>query len=349
MAHQAKIRMVAKDPAEKLARRRNVLQLAQALGSVSAACRRSGMDRTSFYDWKRRVQTHGLEGLKNLPPAHKTHPMTTPVEVVERILALSAVNPAWGCVRAAHQLELEGVRVSSPTVQGILIKHGLGTKYERLLKLEEHMATEPIQLTPEQIRLIEKANPAFRERHVESSRPGELLAQDTFYVGDFKGLGKVYMQAVVDTFGSHGFATLHTSERPETAALILHNEILLFYAERKIAVGAVLTDNGREFCGTDAHPFKLYLALNDVERRRTRVRRPQANGFVERFHRTVLGEFFRTSLSDTVLDTLDDLQAKLDAWLHHYNQERSHRGYRNMGRRPIEAFGQASATVEHDG
>jgi transposase len=221
MAHQAKSRIVAKDPAEKLARQRmSVLQLAQALGSVSAACRRMGMDRTSFYEWKRRFQTHGLDGLKDLPPVHKTHPMTTPPEVAERVLALSEANPAWGCVRLSDHLQLEGVSLSSPTVQSILIRHGVGTRYERLLRLEERMASEPIELTAEQIRLIEKANPAFRERHVESSRPGELLAQDTFYVGSFKGLGKLYMQAVVDTYGSFGFATLHTSKRPETAALI---------------------------------------------------------------------------------------------------------------------------------
>ena len=350
MAHQAKVRIVAKDPAEKLARQRmSVLQLAQALGSVSAACRRSGMDRTSFYDWKRRFQTHGLEGLKDLPPVHKTHPMTTPPEVVERVLALSEANPAWGCVRLSDQLQLEGTPLSSPTVQNLLIKHGVGTKYERLLRLEERMASEPIELTAEQIRLIEKANPAFRERHVESSRPGELLAQDTFYVGNLKGLGKLYMQAVVDTFGSYGFATLHTSKRPETAALLLHNEVLPFYAERNIPVGAVLTDNGREFCGTAAHPFELYLALNDIEHRTTRVRRPQTNGFVERFHRTVLDEFFRTSLRDAVFDRLDDLQARLDAWLVHYNCERPHRGYRNMGRRPVETVNQASPTARHDG
>jgi len=326
-----------------------VLQLAQALGSVSAACRRAGMDRTSFYEWKRRFQTQGLEGLKDLPPVHKTHPMTTRPEVVERVLALSAENPAWGCVRLADQLQLEGVSLSSPTVQTILIKHGVGTKYERLLKLEERMATEPIQLTAEQVRLIEKANPCYRERHVESSRPGELIGQDTFYVGTFKGLGKLYMQAAVDTFGSYAFATLHTSKRPETAALLLHNEVLPFYADRKIKVDAVLTDNGREFCGTDHHPFELYLTLNDIEHRKTRVRRPQTNGFVERFNRTILDEFFRTSLRDAVFDRLDDLQARLDAWLVHYNHERPHRGYRNMGRRPIETINQASATVGHEG
>jgi transposase-like protein len=102
MMAQPKIRVVTKDPGEKLARQRlAVLQLAQALGSVSAACRRAGMDRTSFYEWKRRFQTHGLEGLKDRPPVHKSHPMTTPPGVVERVLALSAENPAWGCMRLA--------------------------------------------------------------------------------------------------------------------------------------------------------------------------------------------------------------------------------------------------------
>lgn len=131
-------------------------------------------------------------------------------------------------MRIADQLQLEGTSLSSPVVQSILIKHGVGTKYERLLKLEERMAVEPIQLATEQVRLIEKANPAFRERHVEGSRPGELLAQDTFYVGSFKGLGNVCMQAAVDPHGSFGFATLHTSKRPQTAALILHSEVLPF-------------------------------------------------------------------------------------------------------------------------
>ena len=228
-------------------------------------------------------------------------------------------------------------------MQSILIKHGVGTKYERLLRLEERMASEPIELTAEQIRLIEKANPAFRERHVESSRPGELLAQDTFYVGNFKGLGKLYMQAVVDTFGSFGFATLHTSKRPETAALILHNEVLPFYAEREIKVGAVLTDNGQGVLWHRRPPFR---ALPGAQRHRApqdqgaHGRRP--NGFVERFQRTVLDEFFRTSLREAVFDRLDDLQARLDAWLVHYNHERPHRGYRNMGRRPIETINQAS-------
>ena len=332
-------RLTAKDPATKVAHKRlSVLQLAEALGNVSEACRRGGLDRTSFYEWRRRFQTYGLEGLKDLPPIHKTHPQTTPPEVVERLLALALERPSRGCNWISDMLKLEGTYVSAPTVQSILNKHGLGSRYERLLRLEERAAETAIALTAEQIEQIERANPCFRERHVESSRPGELLSQDTFHVGTFKGVGKVYLQVVVDTYGSYGFAFVHTSKRPECAVAVLHNDVLPFYAAEGLSVGAVLTDNGREYCGTEVHPYELYLSLCAIEHRRTRVGRPQTNGFVERFNRTILDEFLRTALRTTIYTSTDALQADLDVWLHDYNHERPHRGYRNMGRRPIDTI-----------
>jgi len=322
---------------KKLATHRlSVLKLAEILGNISAACRQRGMPRSQFYEFKRRFQTHGLEGLQDLPPIHKTHPQTTPHEVVVQLLALSAEHPMWGCTRLSHQLKLQGRYVSSPIVQKILIKHGLGSRYARLLKLEERALREKLPLTPEQVRGIEKANPCFRERHVESHRPGELLAQDTFYVGTLKGVGKVYLQAVVDTYGSYAFAYLHTAKLPEHAAAVLHNDALPQYKKWGLKVGAVLTDNGREFCGTDAHPFELYLALNGIEHRRTKVRSPRTNGFVERFNRTVLDEFFREAFRKKYYASVRALQQDLDRWLKFYNEERSHQGYRNQGRRPLD-------------
>lgn len=324
---------------EKVARQRlSVLQLAELLGNVSGACRQRGMTRTQFYEYKRRFELQGLEGLKDLPPIHKTHPQTTPPETVERILALSLEHPAWGCVRLSEHLKLDGTSVSSPTIQSILIKHQMGSKFERLLRLEERMVTEPIELSTEQVTQIEKANPCFRERHVESSRPGELLCQDTFFVGTFKGVGKVYLHTVVDTYGSTAFGFLHTSKVPEAAVAVLHNDVLPFYAERGLVIEKVLTDNGREFCGTETHPFEVYLALNDLAHKRTKVRHPQTNGFVERFHRTVKEEFFEVALRETFYETVEALQADLDRWLLHYNTERPHLGYRNRGKRPIDTI-----------
>jgi transposase InsO family protein len=339
---------MAMNAEEKIARQRlSVLQLAEALDNVSAACRHRGMTRTQFYEYKRRFELQGLEGLKDLPPIHKSHPQTTPPEIVEQILMLSLEHPAWGCVRLADHLRLQGVSISSPTVQSILIKHGMASKLERLFKLEEQAAAEPLELTGEQLAQIEKANPCFRERHVESSRPGELLCQDTFFVGTFKGVGKVYLHTIVDTYGSYAFGFLHTSKVPEAAVAALHNDALPFYQERAMTVEKVLTDNGREFCGTERHPYELYLALNDITHKRTRVRSPQTNGFVERFHRTAKEEFFEVTLRETFYESVEALQANFDRWLAQYNTERPHRGYRNMGRRPIDTIN-AYLNVQHE-
>lgn len=326
-------------PADKLARQRlSVIELAQALGNVSEACRQSGMTREMFYEWRRRFQTHGLAGLRDLPPVAKSHPMTTAPEVVARILQYAVEHPAWGCSRVSAALKLEGMSCSSPTVQGILIKHELGTRTERWLALERQTAEQAIALTPEQVAFIEKENPSFAERHVESAAPGELLSQDTFYVGRLKGVGRVYLHTVVDTFGSYAFGFLHTTKTPEAAATLLVNDVLPFYDDRALPIGAILTDNGKEFCGTDAHPYELVLALAAIDHRTTKVRHPWTNGFVERFHRTVLDEFFRLVFRTTMYEGIDALQRDLDEWLTHYNTERPHLGYRNQGRRPSDTI-----------
>jgi transposase InsO family protein len=336
MGHAAR-RLTAKDPGEKLAHRRmTVLELAERLGNVSEACRRGGIDRTSFYDWKRRFQLHGLDGLKDLPPIAKSHPMATPPEVVARIEELALAHPAHGCNRVEAMLALEGRRVSAITIQKILNDKALGTRHERWLALERKNAEQAIELTPGQAAFLEKLNPCFRGRHVESSRPGELLSQDTFMVGTLEGIGRVYLHAVVDTFGSYAFGFLHVSEQPEAAVAVLHNDVLPFYRELDLPVLAVLTDNGREFCGTERHPYEPYLALNDVEHRRTKVGSPRTNGFVERFDGTVLEEFFQPQMRAKLYESVAALQADLDAWLHQYNHERPHLGYRNQGRRPWE-------------
>ena len=198
--------------------------------------------------------------MKDLPPIHKSHPQTTPPETVEKIRALALKHPAYGCTRHEAMLALEGIPVSSITIQKILHDLGLGTKIDRWLALEAQNAEKAIEITSEQAAFLEKMNPCFRERHVESSAPGELLSADTFFVGSLKGVGKVYLHAVVDTYGSYAFGFLHVSKQPEAAVAVLHNDVLPFYRNLDLPVKAVLTDNGREFCGTERHPYELWPA-----------------------------------------------------------------------------------------
>ena len=326
--------------AKKIAQKRlTLLQLAERLRNVSEACRHHGISRSQFYEYKRAFQERGLDGLVDRPPIPKSFPNETLPEVKERVIAVSLAHPVWGPVRVSDQLRLEAVAVSPGTIRNIWIKEDLETRYKRLLRMEEEKNGLEIDLTEEQIRLLEKANPCFRERKVESPYPGYLLSQDTFMVGTIKGVGRIYLQAVVDTYGSFAFGKLYTSKLPETAADVLYDRVLPFYESQGIPVENILTDNGREYCGRPMiHPYQIFLELNDVEHRRTKVARPRTNGFVERFNRTVLDEFFRETFHDKFYASVEELQKDLDQWIHYYNHERPHRGYRNMGRRPIETI-----------
>ena len=324
---------------KKLIKQRlSVLQLAEALGNASEACRRRNISRTQFYEYKRRFQTHGIEGLRDLPPIAKSHPHTTPKETVEKIKTLALRHPSYGCNRLESLLKADGVSISYVTIQKILDKHNLGTRYDRWLALEKEAESKAIKFSGEQVAFIEKQNPCFKERHVESGKPAELLNQDTFYVGHLKGVGKVYLHATVDTYSSYAFGFLHTSKQPEAAVSVLHNDVLPFYRKHKLKVENILTDNGREYCGKETHPYQLYLALNDIKHRTTKVRRPQTNGFIERFNRTILDEFFRIKFREKLYTSLKMLQEDLDEWLIYYNEKRPHLGYRNKGRIPMETI-----------
>jgi len=319
--------------------RLTLLQLAERLRNVSEACRQRGVSRSQFYEYKRAFQELGFEGLKDQLPIPKTFPTETPSDVKEKIVECSLQHPTRGQAFVADQLRLEGISVSPTTIRNIWIKEGLETRYKRILRFEERMNGKEIDLTEEQVRLLEKANPCFRERHVESPYPGFLLSQDTFMVGAIKGVGRVYLQAVVDTYGSYALGKLYTSKLPETAVDILYDRVLPFYEAHELMVEHLLTDNGKEYCGRPMiHPYEIFLELNDIEHRRTKVGRPRTNGFVERFNRTILDEFFREAFRKTFYLSVEELQKDLDVWLDYYNNERPHQGYRNRGKRPIETI-----------
>ena len=325
---------------EKVAQRKlSMLELAQELKSVSEACRIMGYSRSQFYEIKRAFQTGGLEALLDRPPVPRSNPNKIPSELEKEIVDLSIEHPAWGQQRIADEMALREKGVAATTVRNIWIRNDLVTRYKRMLALEERSSVEGFHLTEEQIRLLERHNPEFSERHVETHYPGYLLCQDTFYVGTLKGIGRLYMQAVIDTYSSFAFAKLYTTKIAITAADIMNDRVLPFFIKEDIVINAVLTDNGKEYRGKkEDHPYELFLALNDIQHRFTKVGTPRTNGFVERFNRTILDEFFREAFRKKFYSSVGDLQEDLDKWLDHYNRERPHRGYRNNGKRPYDTF-----------
>ncbi len=321
-------------------RKLSLLQLAEELGNVSKACKIMGYHRDTFYEVRRAFQVGGVAALVEQKRGPKTpHPNRVVPEIEESILALSLEHPTYGAQRIANELRLREVNVSPSGVRGVWLRHDLETRYKRLMRLEAHAQDETLVLSDEQIRLLERHSCEFRMRHVETNAPGELLNQDTFYWGTLKGVGKVYVQVLVDAFCSLAFAKVYTSKMPITSAELLYDRVLPFYDALGVAVQAVLTDNGREFCGRpDQHPYELLLALHDIEHRTTKVRSPRTNGFVERMNRTLLDECFRVKGRTTWYTAPEQIQRDLDKFLEFYNLKRSHQGYRLKGRTPAQAL-----------
>jgi len=326
---------------EKIARRKlTLLDLATDLGNVSKACKIVGYSRQQFYEIRRNFQTYGAAGLiDRLPGPRNPHPNRVPEQVEKAILDHALAHPCHGPVRVAHELTLAGHQVSSGGVRGVWPRHNLLTKHDRLLRLEKASAETKLALSEEQIRLLERFSPEFRERHIEAPHTGALVAVDTFFVGVLKGVGKVYLQTAIDCHSRYAWGRLYANKLPDTAVQVLNNDVLPTFEEHGATVEAVLSDNGREFCGReDQHPYELFLQLEGIEHKRTKVRRPQSNGIVERLHRTLLDEHFRVEGRKTWFETIDEMQVALDAYLVDYNTKRPHQGRGMKGRTPLKAF-----------
>lgn len=327
--------------AQKAARRKlNLLELAGELENVSKACKIMGYSRQQFYEIRRNFQIYGSEGLLDkLPGATGPHPNRVSEEIEAAILEYSLVNPTHGPVRVAQQLNLQGITVSSGGVRGVWSRHKLLNRHQRLLRLEQHHRETRIELNENQIRLLERFNPEYRERHIQADYTGQLVAMDTFMVGTLKGIGRVYLQTVIDCHSRYAWGRLYTTKIPLTAVQTLNNEVLPFFEEHSVKVETVLTDNGREYCGRlDQHPFELFLQLEEIEHRTTKVRRPQSNGYVERLHRTLLDEHFRIAGRTNFYESVQEMQNDLDIYLVKYNTQRSHQGRNMNGQTPYQAF-----------
>ncbi len=174
---------------------------------------------------------------------------------------------------------------------------------------------------------------------IETAHPGYLGSQDTFYVGTLKGVGRIYQQTFVDTYSKVAFAKLYTTKTPITAADTLNDKVLPFFEQHELPMLRILTDRGTEYCGkAERHDYQLYLALNDIDHTKTKVRSPQTNGICERFHKTILQEFYQVTFRKKLYEDMASLQNDLDEWMLYYNNERTYQGKMCCGRTPMETL-----------
>jgi transposase InsO family protein len=317
-----------------------LLNLAAELGNVSKACKIMGLSRDTFYRYQAAKEEGGVEALFDANRRKPNLKNRIDEQVEQAVKAYAIEQPAHGQTRASNELRQRGIFVSPSGVRCIWLRHGLAAFKQRLTALEQHVSATGIVLTESQVAALEKKqDDDIACGEIETAHPGYLGSQDTFYVGTIKGVGRIYQQTFVDTYSKVAFAKLYTTKTPITSADLLNDKVLPFFAEHGMGMLRILTDRGTEYCGkVEHHDYQLYLALNDIEHTKTKAASPQTNGICERFHQTILQEFYQVTFRRKLYLSLEELQTDLDEWLSYYNEHRTHQGKMCCGRIPLQTM-----------
>lgn len=306
---------------------RQALFAEAARTSVAAACRRFGVHRSTYYAWKRAVDRHGLEVLRPRERRRPKMPNQLPKMIEERVLSFAIAHPGLGPKRIAGELRRHkwGAIVVSPNgVWKVLCRHGLNTRAKRLGLIAGYAAA------------YEPPRDPGPERHIDVSRPGELVGIDCFYVGRLRGTeGKVWQLTAIDVASSFGWAELVVAKQGNPAAKQTSKLARRVAADLETAgwrLERFLSDNGSEFKG------EFTGTVEDLGARHTRIHagRPQTNGNVEALHKTILDECWRPAFARYMQPRLSGLKRELDTYLRFYNFDRVHHGRLTGGQIPAD-------------
>lgn len=307
-------------------RRVRVIEHAARTGNVSETCRVFGISRKTYYQWLAKAEQYGLSAL--LPKARRAphQPNAMPAEEVSIILAEAIARPTLGARSLLRHLAARGVHRSASGVAKVLGRHRLGTARLRVAALASLTAAESGLITDAAM------EGPFGFCQIASA-PGQVVALDTFYVGRLKGVGAVWQLTAVDIATRTAVVQLVVGDKTAAVAAGFLDHLRKALRKHGITLTGVLSDNGPEFTGK---AFKARATDLGLAHHRIPPRSPNHNAVCERFHGTVLREFFRPHFHRGRVDDIALLERSLQAWIRDYNHHRPNHGDYMAGRTPLQ-------------
>ena len=267
--------------------------------SISDVCIAFGVSRATWYKWKRRYDTYGIDGLKN--QSRKPHNIKNlkVTEELEKLVLELRLNNRFGPMRIRFRLKRKyGVSLGTKTIYNLLKRHKLNVLAVKLKR---------------------------KYKRFEMKHPNELVQMDTkgpFYLKASRT--KHYFIHVIDDCSRKVVSKWCNRRTSEAALSVLKEWVKLHGKPNK-----VMHDGGKEFTSTD---FKNFLILNGIKDKQIPKGYPQEQGKVEAYNKIVMSEFLQI---EELKDEKDGAE-KYESFVNSYNYEREHGGINGMT--PAEKF-----------
>ena len=305
-----------------------ILQEVSAYCSVSHVCMANEISRSTYYKWKKQYEADKEAGLNRTKRLVSNHPSETKKEVVDQVIEFSIAHAEVGCCKIADELLTTGIKISSPTIQKILVKERLGKKEQRLRTLEKLHMLKGWSISLIQTESISKINPAFKHRSEIGSYPGEILVQDTFPIFDI--LPDHYLYVVIDTYSFYTFTYPIKEKTADMAIDLLRVKVFRFFSAKNLVIKKIMTSRGREFTQFN-NRYTLFLNGRQITHEVYAGKEKNWHGFIERYKKETQQQLRQLNIKN--FEDSKQLNKKLNN--DKKNAEKRVDGFPNFGASPL--------------